>query len=76
MSNEYFPTWDTILATDLVDSGVLIRTQPAADDDEDPLYELSEAGKETGRNMLDKLYQCKFNGGLCCLHHTVPFHLT
>jgi hypothetical protein len=40
------------------------------------LYELSEAGKETGRNMLDKLYQCKFNGGLCCLHHTVPFHLT
>jgi hypothetical protein len=57
MANQYYPKWDSILAGDLVETVVLVRKRTLAEDDDDPLYQLSEAGWAATKDALEKLYQ-------------------
>jgi hypothetical protein len=75
MANQYYPKWDSILAGDLVETGVLVRKQMLAEDDDDPWYQLSEAGWAATKDVLEKLYQCKWYRGLMCVRRFIHIHL-
>jgi hypothetical protein len=61
MSPRYYPKWETVLISNLMETGALVKkVEDDGPNEDDPLFEMSVAAREGGTTVLRKLYKCKF----------------